>query len=502
MRPLRLGALILGSLLLLPALGLFLGGGALGLGWAFSRDDDGYFDVALDEFDSPTAAIVAEDVGFYSEPGSPAWLIDTLDADLRLRATSVDSGLSNGSDIFIGIGPEADVETYLAETAHDEITDLTDDWGAVYQRREGSASAAPPGGQDFWVASASGSSTQQLDWQPTVGRFAAVIMNADGSPGVRADVNVGAKAGVVLPLAGWLLGIGAVLTMIATTVIVVGATGSKGVEPNVAGGSTPYPVVMTAELDPELSRWQWLVKWILAIPHFIVLVFLWIAFWTLTVVAAIAIVITGRYPRNIFDFNVGVMRWSWRVAYYAHSGGLGTDRYPPFSLDAQRGDLATLDVEYPERLSRGLVFVKWLLALPHLIIVALLAGSSVRWISEGGFGFDVGTGGGLIGLLVLVAGVILLVTDRYPPSLFDLIIGLNRWVYRTLAYVALMTDRYPPFRLDQGGDEPTSTPAIPMPPAPTPAAVTAPAPEPSGPGGPSTPEPAQDRVVDREPASV
>ena len=118
-----------------------------------------------------------------------------------------------------------------------------------------------------------------------------------------------------------------------------------------------YPVSPEGELDPNLSRWLWLVKWLLAIPHYIVLAFLWIAFVVLWVVAFFAILFTGKYPRGMFDFNVGVLRWTWRVRYYTY-GALGTDRYPPFSLKAKDYP-ATLDVEYPEQLSRGLVLVKW-----------------------------------------------------------------------------------------------------------------------------------------------
>ena len=195
-----------------------------------------------------------------------------------------------------------------------------------------------------------------------------------------------------------------------------------------------YPVSLEGELDPNLSRWLWLVKWFLAIPHYFVLVFLWIAFVVLVVVAFFAILFTGKYPRGIFDFNVGVLRWTWRVSYYSH-GVLGTDRYPPFSLKAEDYP-ATFDVEYPEQLSRGLVLVKWwLLAIPHYIVVGILQGGLPP------------RSAGLNSVLVIFAAVALLFTGRYPVSIFDLVIGFNRWAFRVAAYVSLMRDDYPPFRL-------------------------------------------------------
>lgn len=214
-----------------------------------------------------------------------------------------------------------------------------------------------------------------------------------------------------------------------------------------------HPVRVSARLDDPLSRWLWLVKWLLAIPHFLVLVFLWAAFVVLSLVALVAILFTGRYPRSIFDFNVGVLRWGWRVTYYTY-GGLGTDQYPPFTLEERPDYPAHLQVAYPEHLSRGLVLVKWwLLAIPHYLVLGLFLGGGAYAASD-----DISSGwnGGLIGLLVLFAGVLLLFTGRYPRSIFDLVLGLNRWVLRVAAYVALMTDVYPPFRLDMGGDEPDS----------------------------------------------
>lgn len=220
----------------------------------------------------------------------------------------------------------------------------------------------------------------------------------------------------------------------------------------------PYPVDVEARLDPPLSRWLWLVKWVLVIPHAVVLFFLWIAFGVLSVIAWFAIVFTGRYPRSIFDFNVGVLRWTWRVCAYSYSA-LCTDRYPPFALRDVPDYPVRLDVTYPERLSRGLVWVKsWLLAIPHYLVVAFFVGGGMRgfgWASHHGHsGVSASWGGGLVGLLVLFAAVALLFAGRYPQSIFDVVLGMNRWALRVAAYAALMTDVYPPFRLDQGGSEP------------------------------------------------
>jgi hypothetical protein len=220
--------------------------------------------------------------------------------------------------------------------------------------------------------------------------------------------------------------------------------------------ASAYPVRVDAHLDPHLSRWLWLVKWVLVIPHVIVLFFLWIAFTALSIVAFFAILFTARYPRPIFEFNVGVLRWTWRVNYYAYSA-LGTDQYPPFTLAEVPDNPAHLHVPYPEHLSRGLVLVKWwLLALPHLLIVGILIGGGASLAGNSDTRDYTWTAGGLIGLLVLIAAVTLAFTGRYPRGLYDLILGLNRWVLRVAAYTSLMTDAYPPFRLDSGGTDPAT----------------------------------------------
>ncbi|MEU4295288.1 DUF4389 domain-containing protein [Kribbella sp. NPDC026596] len=220
--------------------------------------------------------------------------------------------------------------------------------------------------------------------------------------------------------------------------------------------TTTYPVRVDGALDDRLNRWLWLVKWVLVIPHLLVLALLWIAFVLLSFVAFFAILFTGRYPRGIFEFNVGVLRWTWRVEFYAY-GALGTDKYPPFTLHDVPEYPAHLDVAYPEHLSRGLVLVKWwLLAIPHYIVVAFFIGGGT-WFATQADDRAWGWGSGLVGLLVLVAAVVLLFTGRYPRSVFDLVLGMDRWVLRVAAYAGLMVDQYPPFRLDMGGDDPGTT---------------------------------------------
>jgi hypothetical protein len=229
----------------------------------------------------------------------------------------------------------------------------------------------------------------------------------------------------------------------------------KGVHMHEPVTPSAYPLRLEGQLDAPVSRWLWLVKWLLLIPHVIVLVFLSIAFVALTVVAFFAILFTGRYPRAIFDFNVGVMRWGWRVSFYGYNA-LGTDQYPPFTLADVPDYPARLEVDYPPSLSRGMVLVKWwLLALPHYLVVSVFAGGAVAgWGAANDNSWSWSSSGGLIELLVCIAAVILLFTGRYPRQILDFVLGMNRWVFRVVAYAALMTDAYPPFRLDMGEHEP------------------------------------------------
>jgi hypothetical protein len=215
-----------------------------------------------------------------------------------------------------------------------------------------------------------------------------------------------------------------------------------------------YPLRLEATLDLRPSRWLWLIKMFLAIPHYVILIALGGAFVATSVAAGVAILVTGRYPRALFDFNVGVLGWNWRVGFYVYAA-LGTDKYPPFTF-ARTDYPATIEVDYPERLSRPRVLIKWLLAVPHLIVVGLFTSIIMLypWDAYANWqgGHPVG-GFSVQNLLVVIAGVILLITGRYPSPLFEFLVGFSRWTYRVVAYIGLMTDVYPPFRLDAGGRE-------------------------------------------------
>ena len=438
----RIILLVLGSLAALLALALLAAGGVLL--WANTqKDSDGYFRTGAHNYATDSYALESDDLDVGQE--GPDWLFEKGRlARIRIEGTSPDGG-----DLFIGIGPKEQVENYLDGVAHAVVTNVDfHPFRVSYRDEPGDAPSAAPGDQSFWAASDSGASPS-VSWDVAKGSWVAVVMRPDGSQAVSADLVLGAKVGWLLWVAVGLLVGGALVLAAAVLLIFFGARGGAATELGgppavvapgaIAVPAAEYPVVVEGEIDPQLSRGLWLVKWLLGIPHFVVLFFLWLAFAALTIVAFFAILFTGRYPRSFFDFNLGVMRWTWRVGFWSYNA-LGTDRYPPFSLGPEPDYPARLDIPYPGELSRGLVLVKWwLLAIPHYLVLAFFVGAGIGW------GWV--RWGGLEVLLVFFAAIYLLATGRYHRDIFELVVGINRWVFRVLAYAALMRDEYPPFRL-------------------------------------------------------
>lgn len=453
----KIAAAITGVILGLMAMGMIFGGGGLLAAGATQRDADGFFVSPTVELSTDTYAMTTTNIDLGSQPGD--WFPSGSRTTVRLDVTPRGS-----TAVFVGIGATAEIDAFLDDVPQATVTRFGPGPREVsLDAMAGDSVPTLPTDEAFWVAATQGTDTQTLTWDLERGEWTVVVMNADAGRGVLVEMSAAAKSDLLVPAATGIL-IGGLLLALLAAFLLVQAFRRPAEEPAPSSGMaattgfTRYPVRIEGELDSRLSRWQWLVKWVLAIPHYFLLIFLWLAFVVLTVVAGFAIVFTGRYPRSIFDFNVGVLRWTWRVSFYTY-GVLGTDQYPPFTLDDVDYP-ATFDVAYPVRLSRGLVLVKWwLLAIPQYLIVGLLTSGLIWWTTQIG---DSGQailqiGGGLIGLLVLVAALALLFTGRYPRGLFDLVMGLNRWVFRVVAYAALMRDEYPPFRLDSGGTEPPAT---------------------------------------------
>ena len=445
----RILATVTGAILALVAAALLVGGAALVLAHLTVRDGDGFYTSPTTRLATTTYALTGEHIDLADVRGGTVDWVDELDARARIRVEP-----AGDAPLFVGVARQADVDAYLRGVQYDEVSDVGARMSDVdYRRSSGTGTPAPPTDQRFWDASTSGAGTQTLNWEPRDGRWAVVVMRADGERGVTADVDVGVDLDLLLWIGIGLLAAGRAGGGGAAGLLVVGTRSSAPAgagalhEPSptavaaVAAGA--HPVDVSAELDEPLSRWLWLVKWFLAIPHAIVLSFLWIGFVLVTIAAFFAILITGRYPRALFEFNVGVMRWTWRVGYYAYAA-IGTDRYPPFTLG--RADYpADLEIPYPERLSRVKVLFKWwLLVLPHVAVLAAFYG---WWNAAWTWGTSTFTPPGLLSVLVLVAGVTLLFTGRYPRDVFELVVGIARWTVRVAAYAALMRDEYPPFRL-------------------------------------------------------
>jgi hypothetical protein len=193
--------------------------------------------------------------------------------------------------------------------------------------------------------------------------------------------------------------------------------------PDPAGPPSPvYPVRLEIAYPQELNRWLPLVKWLLAIPHYFVLFFVFIGVFFVAIWAFFAVLFTGRWPRGAFDYLVGSYRWTTRVIAYTH---LMTDAYPPFSLEDDENYPVRLLVAYPEHIANWRPLVQWLLAYPYVLVASVL-----YWLTA---------------VLTIVAFFTVLFTKRIPRGVFELMVPGLRWIARGNAYTYFLTDRYPPW---------------------------------------------------------
>lgn len=217
MRPQKVVLLVLGSIAALLGLALTAAGGVLVGIHATQRDGDGYYTSSTERFETPTYALTSEDIQLHVDADGRDWgpLRDIGTA--RIAAQS-----SLGGAIFVGIARHADVERFLAASAHDELTDVSfDPFEPTYRRQAGEVPPAAPGGQGFWAASVAGAGRQTLTWDVESGDWDVVVMNADASRGVTVDASVGIKTGLLLPIGIGLLAGGLAAGAVAAVLILV-----------------------------------------------------------------------------------------------------------------------------------------------------------------------------------------------------------------------------------------------------------------------------------------
>jgi hypothetical protein len=187
--------------------------------------------------------------------------------------------------------------------------------------------------------------------------------------------------------------------------------------------SGDYPVRLDVSYSETLSRWLIFVKWLLAIPHLIIVGAFGYVFQLLVFIAIFTVLFTRKWPKGMFDFAVGMRRWQLNTYSYTL---LLRDEYPPFTLEAGQYP-AVFDVDYREDIARFSPLYQWLLAIPHLIVLAFLGIAAV--------------------VVTIIAFFAILFTTKYPRGMFDFVVGVQRWSERVTMYIAFMTNEYPPFSL-------------------------------------------------------
>ena len=203
---------------------------------------------------------------------------------------------------------------------------------------------------------------------------------------------------------------------------------TPAVPPPPGSPSPRYPLQLDLEAPDKVARWRPLVHWLLVIPHVVVLYVLTLVQRVVFVISFFAILFTGAMPEGLFGFNAMVLRYQWRVSSYAL---FMRESYPEFAFSTESTDPGTeparLSVQPVPKLSRGLIFVKWLLAIPHYIVLFFL------FIA--------------VYVVTIIAFFAVLITGAWPEGMRTFVVGVMRWSARVNMYVLLMTDEYPPFVL-------------------------------------------------------
>jgi hypothetical protein len=200
---------IFASIAGLIGLALLAAGIAILAAFAFGRDDDGYFTTDRKQFDSSAYAITTQDIDLGADEAD--WAPDAVLGNIRIQ-------VEGNEPVFVGIGPDDDVDRYLRGVAHDELVDFHGG-DPEFDLRRGGAPRSPPGKQDFWVAESEGSGEQALTWDAEFGRWTVVVMNADAARGIDAEADAGVKldwafwVGLGLFVVGLLMTVGAVLVV-------------------------------------------------------------------------------------------------------------------------------------------------------------------------------------------------------------------------------------------------------------------------------------------------
>jgi len=192
---------------------------------------------------------------------------------------------------------------------------------------------------------------------------------------------------------------------------------------------TVSPITMDLVAPLEVANWRVIGNPIMAIPHFLYLFVLGIVVNVITFLAWFAILFTGKYPESMFDFTAGVMRYQWRVSTFYF---FMREPYPAFgtqgTLADPGGDPATFSITYPQNLSRGLIFIKWLLAIPAFLVL---------------FVYILG-----VYVAMIVAFFTVLFTGKWPETWRAYTIRVMRYAFKVNAYYSLMTDVYPGFAVE------------------------------------------------------